>query len=134
MNTLGHFQIYFATADYLSPTKKYLSQYGKVKANGPCHIRNVVGYEECAAACGNFAFAKALYRMQIGTPVIPKSDNLNTRNWLASNLIRLASATLEKPSELINDVIRLLEPTDDHNDGGGFGAKYLVIIKSERDT
>lgn len=127
----GHFQVYFATADYLSPTRIYLSQYGKVKANGPCHIRKVVGYDECAAACGNIAFAKALYRMQIGTPVVAPSANLNTKNWLASNLKRLALETLEKPSELMREVIELLEPTDNRGDVGGLGARYLIIIRSE---
>lgn len=129
----GDFQIYFATADYLVPTKKYPSQYGKVKAIGPCHIRNISGHDECAAACGNIAFAQALYRMQIGTPIMPTptNNNLTTRNWLASNLVSLVKGATDRSSELVRGVIELLEPTVFESKGGGFGSKYLMVIKSE---
>jgi hypothetical protein len=135
-DSLGHFQVYFATADYLAPTKKYPSQYGKVIAIGPCHFRIIAGHDECAAACGNIAFARALYSMQIGTPIMPTStnNNLTTRNWLASNLDSLVTGATDSSNELVRGVIELLEPTVVENDGGGFGAKYLMIIKSESDT
>jgi hypothetical protein len=131
---IGNFQTYFATANYMSPPVTYSQRYGKLQAVGPCDIVNNAGYAECSAACGNISFAKSLYRLEIGTPVhsaIPQS--LSTRNWLAANLrFQIQQAReADRQSIVAKELLELLQPEETHTLSHSFGAKHLIIIKSD---
>lgn len=133
-NRVDDFQTYYAAANHMSPPATYSQRYGKLRAVGPCLVVNIAGHAECLAACGNSSFAKSLYRLEIGTPVhsaIPQS--LSTRNWLAANLryqIQSARVT-DRPSGLAQELLELLKPEERQASSSSFGAKNLIIIKSE---
>jgi len=124
----GDFQTYYATANYMAPPTTYTQRYGKLRAKGPCMVVNNSGHAECLAACGNISFAESLFRLEIGTPVhraIPQS--LSTRNWLAANLrhqIQNARET-NRPSDLAQELLELLEPEERQTISSSFGAKNL---------
>jgi hypothetical protein len=130
----GDFQTYYAAENHMSPPATYSQKYGKLRAVGPCMVVNNAGHAECLAACGNASFAESLYRLEIGTPVhsaIPQS--LSTRNWLAANLrsqIQNASE-IDRPSGLAQELLELLGPEEMQTCSSSFGAKNLIIIKSE---
>lgn len=130
----GYFQTYYAAANHMSPPATYSQRYGKLRAVGPCMVVNNAGHAECLAACGNTSFAKNLYRLKIGTPIhsaIPQS--LSTRNWIAANLrsqIQNARET-DRPSDLAQELLELLVPEEGQTSSSSFGAKNLIIIKSE---
>lgn len=129
----GEFQIFYAAANHLQPPRAYSQKYGKLQAASPCTVTKNSGHTECLAACGNVDFAKSLYSMEIGTPVHGViAQSRSTRNWLAANLrthIQDAQET-DRPSELAQGLVDLLEPEELRNGSGSFGAKNLVIIKS----
>lgn len=129
----GDFQIYYATANHLSPPTTYSQRYGKLRAVGPCMVVTNAGHTECLAACSNNSFAKSLYRLEIGTPIHRAiHQSRSTRNWLAANLnsqIRNAQIT-ERSPRLAQELLGLLEPEEMQTFSGSFGAKNLIIIKS----
>lgn len=130
----GDFQTYYAAANHMAPPATYSQRYGKLQAVGPCMVVKNAGHAECLAACGNSSFAKSLYRLEIGTPVhsaIPQS--LSTRNWLSANLrFQIQNAReADRPSGLAQELLELLEPEERQASSSSFGAKKLIIIKSE---
>lgn len=131
---VGHFQTYYATANHLSPPSVYSQKNGKLVAKDSCMVVTTKGHAECLAACGNKSFAESLYRLEIGTPIhcaIPQSQS--TRNWLAANLrsqIQSARAT-DKSSELAQELLGLLDSEETQTLSGSFGAKNLIIIRSD---
>jgi hypothetical protein len=130
----GDFQTYYATANHLLPHATYSQRYGKLRAQGPCLVVNSSGYAECLAACGNTSFAKSLYSLEIGTPVHKAiNQSQSTRDWIAANLrsqIQSARST-NKSSGLAQELLNFLEPNDMDALSGSFGAKNLIIIRSE---
>lgn len=129
----GDFQTYYAAANFLLPPKTYSQRYGKLQAIGPCHVGTTATYPECFAACDNRSFAASIFRLEIGTPIdgsIYKA--IGTRNWLAANLrARIKEAQQSNvPSRLAQELLGLLAPDGNGMDSGSFGAKHLVIIKS----
>lgn len=133
-NIAGDFETYYATADYLSPVTTYTQRYGRLQATGPCMVKPNAGHTECRAACGNYSFAKSLYRLEIGTPVHGAiHQSLSTRNWLAANLRSQIQNALEsdRSATLAQELLGLLEPEETNTLSDSFGAKNLIIIKSE---
>jgi hypothetical protein len=127
----GDFQIYYATAAYLSPPGTYSQRYGKLQAKGPCTVLNTQGFRECLAACGNQSFAASLYRLEIGTPVDRMNGRASVRNWLAGNLrvqIREAPGRSAAAEELL-DILGAQQT--DESASGSVGAKSLIIIESD---
>lgn len=129
----GDFQTYYAAANYLTLPKSYTRRYGKLQANGPCHVGTTATHPECFAACGNRSFAESIFRLEIGTPIDGSiGQAIGTRNWLAANLrarIRKAQQS-NAPSGLAQELLALLAPDGNGVGSGSFGAKHLVIIKS----
>ncbi len=133
----GDFQTYYAAANYLAPPTTYTQRYGKLQATGPCHVSTTAAHTECLAACGNQAFAKSLFRLEIGTPVDASiSQAISTRSWLAANLrAKIVEAQQENVrSELAQELHEMLDPKDEQSDQGSFGAKHLIIIKSTAES
>lgn len=130
---MGDFQTYYAAASYMKPPKVYSQRYGKLHAIGPCRTGNSGGYAECLAACGNKAFAKSLFRLEIGTPIDGSVHQAaSTRNWLSANLrskIREAEQT-DARSNLAQELLEVLASNGNESSKGSFGAKHLIIIKS----
>ena len=117
----------------MMPPRTFSQRYGKLQAVGPCMIVNTSGHVECLAACGNASFAESLYRLEIGTPLHGAiHQSLSTRNWLAANLrSQIQSARdINRPSELAQELLNVLEPEERQTISGSFGAKNLIIIKS----
>lgn len=130
----GDFQTYYAAANHMSPPATYSQKYGKLKAVGPCMVVNNAGHAECLAAFGNASFAKSLYRLEIGTPVHGANpQSLSTRNWLAANLrAQIQNAReIDRPSVLAQELLELLAPDEMQTRSSSFGAKNLIIVKSE---
>jgi len=130
----GHFEIYYAAASFLAPAGTYGQRYGTLAASGPCHSRFSNGFQECLAACGSFAFAEALHRMEIGTPIDPTMAPSagNVRLWLVSNL-RAAQSTSDRRG-LAEELSRLLMPEvpqADHPAAGHFGARSVLVLRTE---
>jgi len=132
-NSLGDFEAYYSTADHLYPVSSYTQRYGKLQAKDPCHVSNSLGYSECRAACGNFSFAKSLYSLEIGTPVDSSaSQAMPTRNWLASVLrykIRQSQQS-DGQAGLARELLEILSAENTNEEQAEFGAKQLLIIKS----
>jgi hypothetical protein len=129
----GDFQTYYAAANFLKPPKIYSQRYGKLQARGPCHIATTATYPECFAACGNRSFAESLFRLEIGTPIDSSvSQAIRTRNWLASNLRASIRAAQQEntPSGLAQELLGLLAPDGDGVGNGSYGAKNVILIKS----
>jgi hypothetical protein len=131
----GDFQTYFAVANYLSPPVAYTQRQGRLQPMGPCGLRSTGGHQECHSAADNLSFAENLYRMHIGSPIHPiivqASD---TRNWLAANLryqIRQASQQPNPSIGLAQELLELLAPNDNESLSSRFGAKCLLVIKSD---
>ena len=129
----GDFQTYYAAASHLAPPHAYSQRYGKLQARGACGVTASGGHAECLAACDNRSFAESLYRLEIGTPIDSSiHEAASTRDWLSANLrgrITEAERT-DAPSRLARELLGLLasDGTDSSNDS--FGAKNLIIIKS----
>jgi len=124
-NSAGDFQTYYASASHLAPVSQSAKRYGKVQPKGTGSISVTSGYEECLVACDNRSLAKSLYSLQIGTPIdqnVPQS--YDTRNWLAANLRRL------RPTEVTRNLIDLLKPETNDVQYGSFGARKIIILKS----
>lgn len=129
----GEFQTYYAAANYLTPPKLYSQRYGKLKAIGPCQVGIHATHTECFAACGNYSFAESLFRLEIGTPIdVSVSQATGTRNWLVANLrARIRAAQQENaPTGLSQELVRLLAPDGNELGNGSFGAKRVILIKS----
>lgn len=132
-NTAGNFETYYAAANFLNPPKAYSQRYGKLQAIGACHVGTTAKYPECFAACGNRSFAESLYRLEIGTPIDKSiSQASRTRNWLASNLRASIRAARQEntPSGLAQELLGLLAPDGNEVGDGSYGAKHVIIIKS----
>lgn len=129
----GNFQTYYAAANYLTPPKVYSQRYGKLQAIGPCHVQTTATHPECLAACGNHSFAHSLFRLEIGTPIDSSiSQAAGTRNWLAANLrasIRVAQQG-DTPSDIAQELLELLAPDGNSVGNASFGAKHVILIKS----
>lgn len=131
----GDFQTYFAVANYLSPPVPYTQRQGRLQAMGPCRLTTTNGYQECLAAADNHSFAESLYRMHIGTPInsviVQATD---TRNWLAANLrhqIQQASQLPNLSVVLAQELLEVLAPNDRESLSSSFGAKSLLVVKSD---
>ncbi len=130
---LGEFQTYYATASYMALPKAYSQRYGKLQAIGPCRVDCSGSHSECLAACGNRSFAESLFRLEIGTPIDRSVHQAaSTRNWLSANLrgrIREAQQ-VNTTSGLAQELLGLLALDGNESSNGSFGAKNLIIIKS----
>ena len=129
----GDFQTYYAAANFLTPPKIYSQRYGKLRAIGPCHVGTTATHPECFAACGNRSFAESLFRLEIGTPIDSSiSQAIGTRNWLAANLRASIRAAQQEnaPSGLTQELLGLLAPDGNGMGNGSFGAKHVILIKS----
>lgn len=129
----GDFQTYYAAANFLTPPKIYSQRYGKLRAIGPCHVGTTAKHPECFAACGNRSFAESLFRLEIGTPIDSSiSQAIGTRNWLAANLRASIRAAQQEnaPSGLAQELLGLLAPDGNGVGNGSFGAKHVILIKS----
>ena len=133
----GDFQTYYAAANFLTPPKIYSQRYGKLRAIGPCHVGTTATHAECFAACGNRSFAESLFRLEIGTPIDGSiSQAIGTRNWLASNLRSSIRAGEQEnvSSGLAQELLELLAPDSNDVGNGSFGAKQVILIKSNAET
>jgi len=129
----GDFQTYYAAANFLTPPKTYSQRGGKLRAIGPCHAGTTATHTECFAACGNRSFAESLFRLEIGTPIDSSiSQAIGTRNWLAANLrASIRSAQQENaPSGLAQELLGLLAPDGNGVGNGSYGAKHVILIRS----
>lgn len=129
------FQIHYVSADNLKLAGKYTQRNGKLIAKTSNCTRRINGYDECISANGNVSFAKALYRLEIGTPIcngrrlVPRDTSI----WLASNLQALIEHARinDERTELAGELIRLLEPETLDLPSSSLGAKEIIIIKSD---
>ncbi len=133
------FQTFYASASHLSPAAGSTGRYGKVIAQGKCQVTTVNGHEECLAACGNASFAANLYDMRIGTPVspsLPATSGVCT--WLGHVLRSLISdaEAKDRPTDVARQLANALGEARDATQGSrtiGFGARSLIVVKSDTD-
>jgi len=130
---MNDFQTYYAAACYMAPPKVYSQRYGKLQPIGPCRLNISGAHKECLAACDNRSFAESLFRLQIGTPVDSSIHQaISTRNWLSAILrdrIR-ESQQANSPFVLAQELLDLLASDTNESSNNSFGAKNLIIIKS----
>lgn len=131
----GDIQVYFAVANYLLPPAPYTQRKGRLQPIGPCILHTAGGFPECKAAADNLSFAENLFRMHIGTPIQPGIAQASaTRNWLAANLRFQIQQALQEPYPsvaLAQELLEILDPDDKDNVLSSFGAKCVLVIKSE---
>ncbi len=134
-DTAGDFQTYYAAANYMNIPGSHTQRYGKLQATGPCHVSQSRAHTECLAACGNFAFARSLFRLEIGTPIDHSAPLAaqSVRAWLSSILrarIQAGQSDVAR-SNLAQELLLVLGSDIEGNSDGSFGAKHLIIIKSD---
>ena len=111
---------FYMSADVAEPLNSPKRRYAKLKTKRLKSSRNIGGYAECTYACCLFTFAKALYDLEIGTPIEPKNTisgkDSNYRNifrgWLRTVLYRHLEITSSE-SLLAMDLISQLESSYD---------------------
>lgn len=152
----GDFQTCFCSADRIFPTRKGRFKLSCFIQNFSCkssmleslceccfanniqewcnqsiELNQVDGYKECVVACTNISFAYNLYNLKIGTPI--HNANQSIKNWLAATLraqVRIADQ-IGNSSKLARELVDILTPSNDDISTGFFGAKKLIIIKSD---
>ena len=132
-DSIGDFQTYYASANYLEPPKAYSQRYGKLQAKGPCGVTKSGIYAECSAACDNRSFAESLFRLEIGTPIdLSVYQAVSTRNWLSANLRGrvIEAQQSDTSSALAQELLELLGSDGNGSSNSSLGAKRLIIIKS----
>lgn len=132
----GKFQTYYTSADMLSLCGNYSQRYGKL-CNPKAMPPPSSVYQECKIALDNYEFSKNLYTLKIGTPVIhPAPQWQLARTWLAATLkaCQATGAAAGKNSSLIPELLELLSSADQVASSDQFGAKSMIIIKSEADS
>jgi hypothetical protein len=128
------FQGYYASASYLAIVGSRAGRNGRLLAKSSCGVRVQGSHTECVGACGNFRFADALFRGQIGTPIDSSVQGSGAiRNWLASILRSIAKeARLSDRATALPDELGVLLAADQIRDSpGSFGARSMIIIKSD---
>ncbi|WP_201606076.1 hypothetical protein [Psychrobacter immobilis] len=115
-----NYDFFYMSADAAEPLSSPKRKYAKLKTKTLKSSRNISGYVECTYACCLFTFAKALYNLEIGTPIEPKNtvsiEDINYRNifrgWLRTVLYSHLEVT-NNESSLASDLINQLESSYD---------------------
>lgn len=110
------YDFFYMPADVAEPLSSPKRKYAKLKTKNLKSSRNINGYTECTYACCLFTFAKALYDLEIGTPIEPQNTlndkDKNYRNTFRGWLCKVLYSHLEitnSDSSLVYDLIRQLE-------------------------
>lgn len=111
-----NYGFFYMSADAAEPLSSPKRKYAKLKTKTFKTSRSINGYVECTYACCMFIFAKALYELEIGTPIEPQNtlndkdgSYRNTfRGWLRTVLYSHLEMT-NNNSFLAEDLIRQLE-------------------------
>lgn len=115
-----NYGFFYMSADAAEPLSSPKRKYAKLKTKTLKSSRNINGYAECTYACCLFTFAKALYNLEIGTPIEPENtvsvEDINYRNifrgWLRTVLYSHLEVT-NNESSLASDLINQLESSYD---------------------
>lgn len=107
---------FYMSADAAEPLNSPKRKYAKLKTKTLKTSRSISGYNECTYACCLFIFAKALYDLEIGTPIEPqnalndkdKNYRATFREWLCKVLYSHLEMT-NSDSSLALDLVRQLE-------------------------
>jgi hypothetical protein len=131
----SNFQVFYSTADCLGPIGA-MGRYGKVAYNGNQKDRIIAGYKERTFASNNFLFARSLYRMEIGTPLLPIIPNKGITSyslgkWIVANLQTIVKYEDPKKQYLINELLDILGTQDQPTKIGSLGTEQIIILKSD---
>ena len=107
---------------------------------GLAYAPNTTGFPECVLAVGNFCFAEALYRTEIGTPISQYGNSVKI--WIRRSLkeARLLASNSDRPRGNANLLEELIDMPDVLNGGGDdgdskpshtLGARSLLVIKTD---
>ncbi|WP_201528774.1 hypothetical protein [Psychrobacter frigidicola] len=115
-----NYGFFYMSADAAEPLSSPKRKYAKLKTRTFKTLRSINGYVECTYACCLFIFAKALYELEIGTPIGPENtvsgEDKNYRNifrgWLRTVLYSHLEIT-NNESLLARDLLSQLESNYD---------------------
>ena len=115
-----NYGFFYMSADAAEPLSSPKHKYAKLKTKTLKSSRRINGYAECTYACCLFTFAKALYNLEVGTPIEPENtvsgEDVNYRNifrgWLRTVLYSHLEIT-NNESLLAMDLINQLESSYD---------------------
>lgn len=115
-----NYGFFYMSADAAEPLSSPRHKHAKLKTKTLKSSRKINGYAECTYACCLFTFAKALYNLEVGTPIEPENtvsgEDVNYRNifrgWLRTVLYSHLEIT-NNESLLARDLISQLESSYD---------------------
>ena len=115
-----NYGFFYMSADAAEPLSSPKHKHAKLKTKTLKSSRKINGYAECTYACCLFTFAKALYNLEVGTPIEPENtvsgEDVNYRNifrgWLRTVLYSHLEIT-NNESLLAMDLINQLESSYD---------------------
>ncbi|MDN3638179.1 hypothetical protein QWY82_05065 [Simiduia curdlanivorans] len=107
---------FYMSADSAEPLSSPKRKHAKLKTKKTTKYRSLHGYAECTYACCLPKFARALYEMEIGTPIEPqnvtskKDENYRSifRGWLRTVLYSHIEMTANN-SELARDLLSQID-------------------------
>ena len=111
-----NYGFFYMSADSAEPLSSPKRRYAKLKTKTTKNYRKLHGYTECTYACCLRTFARALYELEIGTPIEPhnvtskKDDNYRSvfRGWLRTVLFSHLEMT-DNNSELARDLLSQID-------------------------
>ncbi|EKO3400343.1 hypothetical protein ACLK5F_004265 [Vibrio fluvialis] len=110
------YNFFYISADRAAPLSNPSTKFAKLQINNHPPYRTLNGYKECTLACCIYTFGKALYNLEIGTPIhyesglSKKSERYrnNFRGWLRTLMMSHIEMTSPN-SSLARDFSRLLD-------------------------
>lgn len=111
-----NYGFFYMSADSVEPLSSPKRKHAKLKTKTTTNYRTLHGYSECTYACCLSTFAKALYELEIGTPIEPKntlskkdeSYRSAFRGWLRTVLYSHLEMT-DNNSELARDLLSQID-------------------------
>ncbi|MYN14178.1 hypothetical protein GSY71_13615 [Pusillimonas sp. TS35] len=131
----GLIDMFYASADTLQPVGSPTGKAGRLCTNVSPPLRHFSGFADIPQCCCLFTFGKALFDLQLGTPVVgttAKGDRMRD-DILARFAATVLTAHLHQEganSVLIPEVLRLLEHSPEHAKMGG-SAPNVVILQGD---
>lgn len=128
------YQTLYASADCLRPSIVHAVRRGRVVPHGASALRTLSGLKERTFTWGNYYFARDLYGLKIGEPLLVKGQLNPTpgAKWLARIIGGFSNVSLGAGSNrpLLDSLVRLLGESDSPMSNPKFGAKRMILIEN----
>jgi hypothetical protein len=132
------YQLLYASADCLAPSIVHAVRRGRLKPQGASFLRPINGFSERTLTWGNYYFARDLYGLKIGEPLLSNGQVVQSpgARWMAGILSGFSTMSLGPGSNrpLVDALARALGGQDGERRDPIFGAKRMVVIESQEDA